>query len=335
MSTIIHATGWSPERADQARELLATSHSHLYRSGPLFADDGRPLPESFSLSGHRLGKLLQYGWGTCWAHAPKRAKELMDAAGGYEAAPVSRMMIAYQGERLMAKFNGGRIGNPDSGGSVMQAFLAMATADEGGIGACHESKWPYCPDDLCQRSQYAGWDGEQARAEGRRYLAQGPPAGAIADGDASRVHQVAELALSGDGSAWKRAIFNGHPIGIGHIWSDYYDTQGVTFFDRYAGDPREGHALTIIGWMIYQGRLYWQRDNWHGELYKPLPAELAASVPGYKPTSPDKTTDHWIGDAALRQALARAGAEQAVAASSTGFARKVVPAPIWKPGDFA
>ncbi len=327
---IIHATGYSPAKAAIAQELA--SSLGLLRARAEFLDDVRPLPESFSLSHLRLGVLMQYGWGCCWMHAPKRIKELMDAAGGFVAEQVSRMMIGYQGERLMS--GGGRVGNPDDGGSVMQAFLAMADTDEGGIGTCHESKWPYCPESLCERSQYAGWDGDQARAEGRRYLAQGPPAGALADGNTSRVHHVANLEIAGDGSNWMRAIFNGHPVGIGIWWTSYWDTQGATFFTRI-GSGEYGHALAVIGWVVYDGKLYWQIDNWHDELYKPLPAELAKSVPGYKPTSTDKTTDFWVEDSVLRRVLGFGQSEQVVAASSTGFTRKVVPAPHWTPGDFA
>ena len=127
---------------------------------------------------------------------------------------------------------------------------------------------------------------------------------------------------------------NGAAPGIGIWWTLYWDTQGATFFTRI-GSGEYGHALAVIGWVVYQGTLYWQIDNWHDELYRPLPEELAKSVPGYKPTSADKTTDFWVSDEILRRVLGFANTEMVVAASSTGFTRKEVPAPIWKPGGFA
>jgi hypothetical protein len=295
MSSRPFVSGWFPELANAARS--RTRYARAAYSG-----DDRPLPGAFSLSQFRLRHLEQGQAGTCWVHAPTQSFEIMTGALGYSQAPLCRMLVGYQGTVLMAREGGGRRRNPTSGGSVTDAFKAMGDAPDG-VGVCHESLWPY--------------------SDSSSALGASPPAAAIPDANPNRVHQVAEVAI-GDG--WKRSIFNGRPVAIG-IWWPYGWDNSQTFMDSI-GSGTFGHALAVIGWCTHQNNLYWQLDNWHGLLYPPLDAAMAATVPGYRPIQADKTSDFWPSDAVLRKVIGYGDAEAVAAAGMDGFSKVVVPVTI-------
>ena len=98
-------------------------------------------------------------------------------------------------------------------------------------------------------------------------------------------------------------------------------------FESY-GAGTFGHALFEAGYVrkgVWPGRYgdhdWWQLDNWHGELYSPLPAALAALVPNYAPTSPGKTTDFWVRDDVYATLIHGRYAERVTACGVTGWAK--------------
>lgn len=291
MSEHPYALGFDPAQA-------ANAHKAVRFSAMNFGDD-RLLPPGFSLSTYRQRHLEQGGAGTCWLHAPTQGFEVTTISQG-EFVPFKscRMLTGYQGTVIMAKASGGRRGNPTNGGFGSAAYAAMSDPPDG-VGTAREELWPYSD----RSSDLAGVPSEAVKQ----------------DAALNRIHQVTTIPALGD--AVKRAIFNGHPCPIGIWWPYGWDQQGATVFDSI-GAGTYGHELLIMGWATIDGKPCWQLDNWHGLLYRPLSAAVAANVPGYKPIQADKTSDFWVTDSALQRVIGYGNAELVTAAGMTGYQRR-------------
>jgi hypothetical protein len=285
--------GWSPTFASKAK----TGPSYLQLNvgaGDPFASDDRPLPPSFSLARFREWPFDQGAVGSCFANAATQAFQIhtkADIATGasWESVELSRRIVWYQGRKL-----DGLLGSRSDGGSVTNALAALADPPHG-VGCCKEATWPYQPD--------------------HRWLEQTPPANVFSEAGQNRLKQVADVQIGAD---WQKAIVNGHPVALGIWWPYGWDTQGATFMDSI-GRGEYGHALCVIGWLDRAGVLYWQIENSHGPIYKPLPADLAATVPGYVPARPDATFDFWVRDDLLRKVVGYGQSEAVAAAGMSGF----------------
>lgn len=292
--------GWDPATAVRARAAFQTRGQVFVTAA--FADDDRPLPASFSLARFRLWPFDQGAVGSCFANATAQAFQIHTAADTAAGArwglvPLSRRLVWYQGRKL-----DGTLGSGSDGGSVTNAMAGMGDAPHGS-GVCHEEKWPY------QASH--------------RWLEQAPPEDVVADANLNRIHQIAEVKV---GDAWKRAIFNGHPIAIG-IWWPYGWDSSVDHTGRATGIGRGtyGHALAVIGWVDdWDGHLWWQIENSHGPIYAPVPPDVASGITGYSPAHPDKTYDFWVRDEWLREVLGYGQSESLAAAGMTGFKKRML-----------
>ena len=291
--------GWDPSTARRARAAFQARGQSFVSAE--FNDD-RPLPSAFSLARFRLWPFDQGAVGSCFANAATQAFQIHTAAdcvtgARWDLVPLSRRLVWYQGRKL-----DGSLGSWSDGGSVTNAMAALGDAPHG-IGCCHEEKWPY-------------------RAE-HRWLEQAPPAEVITDANLNRLTQIADVSI---GDAWKRAIFNGHPVAIGIWWPFGWDTQ-VGSDGRTTGIGRGtyGHALAVIGWIDnWDGHTWWQIENSHGAIYHPVPKEIAQQIPGYQPALPDKTYDFWTRDDWLREVLGYGDSESLTAAGLSGFKKRAL-----------
>jgi hypothetical protein len=261
-----YGLGWHPDFADRARRTIAAQGIRLYRVAAAAKVD---IPPAWSLSAFRLRHLEQGQAGTCWVHAPTQLAETFAGAHGYPAFPICRRLVAWKGSQL----EGG--GNPSNGGDPTDAILAMTEGK--GVGIGHEALCPYSDD--------------------YRVLGSRPPAPVF--DDAKSVHIAAPIEVSSDDDA-RALIYNGSAVANGIWWPWAWDTNDAMLID-YIGRGTYGHALAEIGyvtkgvWPGTPGQYDWfQLDNWHGLLYKPLTPELAEKVPNYKPIQADKTSDFWV-----------------------------------------
>ena len=256
---MIHALGFDFYRASQAHARIRKLQ--LYAT--LRASDA-PIPPAKSLSCHRQRHLEQGDAGTCWVHAPAQHVEIYAKAKGYELFPACRRLIGFEGKALEDH------GNMSDGGAPQDAYVAMTV---GHVGIANETLWPYT-DDYAQLDQLPPL---KALADGARHLLAAPLA-------------VADLAEA------QQLIALDHPVTVGIPWTEAWDTEGATAFA--ASNPGHGgHALLIIGYVqagVWSPQDWYQLDNWHGLLYRPLTTTLAAQVPGYQPIGPDRTSDFWV-----------------------------------------
>jgi hypothetical protein len=297
MATFI--PGWSPSSAQRAREGYQARGQAFVQAA--FADD-RTLPPAFSLAKFRLWPFNQGQVGSCFANGTAQAFQIHTAAdvsagASWELVPLSRRLVWYQGRKL-----DGSLGSRGDGGSVTNAMAAMGEGPHG-VGVCSEEKWPYQPS--------------------HAYLEHQPPDEVFANAALNRVTEIADVEVGPD---WKRAIFNGHPIAIGIWWPNGWDTQiGTDGRATGIGRGGYGHALAVIGWIDdWGGKAWWQIENSHGPIYHPIPADVAAHVPGYQPAHPDTTHDFWVRDEWLREVLGYGYSEALAAAGMTGFQRRIV-----------
>ncbi|MGE5754261.1 MAG: hypothetical protein ACM35G_00890 [Planctomycetaceae bacterium] len=283
------ALGWDPGRA-------AIVRAQLRAQGRYCGVIAGPAPPAWSLSMDRLRHLEQGQAGTCWAHSGTQNAEVFARSKGYEAFPICRRLVAWGGKQL----EGG--GNPSDGGTATDALLSMTA--EKGIGIAHEDLCPYTDD--------------------RRTLGTRPPQ-AVFD-DAKKGHLVAIVDVTSDEDA-RRLIGAGIPVSNGLWWPFGWD-HPQTFMDSI-GSGTYGHALTEIGYAmpgVFDEHAWFQFDNWHGLLYPPLPAALAEKVPGYRPITPERTSDFWVR-ADVYERVRNFGAAERVGATDLDGLGKVVTIP--------
>ncbi len=261
-------SGWHPDFCKIAAARLAARGVFLHR---IKAGAVGQIPPAWSLSASRLRHLEQGGAGTCWVHSAVQLAETFGKAAGYDAFPIARRLVGWQGTRLA----GG--GNMSNGGSPVDAVVAMTGEAGKGVGIGHEALWAY--------------------TDNYRELARSPTE-AILD-DAKTAHIAAPIEVTSDDDA-RTLIANNSPVANGIWWPYAWDRQDSTLIN-WIGAGTYGHALTEMGyvtkgtWPGEPGQHDWfQLDNWHGLLYSPLTPELAAHVPGYAPITPTKTSDFWV-----------------------------------------
>jgi hypothetical protein len=282
--------GWHPDFHAQALDRAASMGARLYSVAP--ADD--PIPEAISIPAFRV--LEQGQAGTCHEHAATATAEDLGLSRGYDVFPICRRLVGWVGEQLL----GG--GNQADGGSPTCDLLAMTAAK--GVGLAPESACPYSDD--------------------YRTLGTRPPQSAF---DAARAAHVAGVApipyADGFLDQIRRVVAAGLPVANGIWWSYAWDNQ-QTFMESI-GPGSYGHALEIKGYalpgVLRPGRYgYLQLRNWHGQLYPPLPPDLAAKVPGYKPDHPGSTSDFWVREDVYAQVCSYGNAEHVSAADEAGLA---------------
>jgi hypothetical protein len=289
--------GWNPERAQVAQSLHATGKTGFQA--------GTPIPPALSLTGFRKRVLEQGNAGTCWLHSGVRNCELLTVAAGLNYFPVSRMLAGWEGKKL----EGG--GNPTNGGSASDALAGMF-ASPGGAGVGDETLWPY--------------------SDNSRALGQAPSAAVLA---AAKTHWLTSIAKVASNADAMQNIARYHPNSNGiwwpYGWDDPSTAQDGCLFTGW-GAGTYGHALVEVGYVqksVWPGDLgsydWFQLDNWHGNLYKPLPANLAALVPGYQPTTPTATADFWVRSDYYDKLIGTADAERVTAAGPSGWNQMVDP----------
>lgn len=267
--------GWHPAYAEAA---LAAPHA-VDRFCESSLADTVPLPASFSLSKFRHWPFDQGRVGSCFANAVTQAFQILTTAavasgGEWTERQLSRRLVWYQGRKL-----DGLLGSRQDGGSVTNATLALGLAPHG-VGDADENAWPY--------------------QDNHAWLEQTPPQPVFDLAGRNRVKEIKVLSRLDDSA--KRLILNGYPVSIGIWWPYHWDSRGATFIDDI-GPGTYGHALCVIGWMKKNGRDYWQIENSHGPIYKPLSQADAATVPNYKPAQADATFDFWVNDECLQKVI--------------------------------
>jgi len=285
--------GWHPDFAQKARVgLKALGRSY---ASATFADD-RPLPAALSLARYRRWPFDQGPVGSCFANAAAQVAQIDMVFGDPDQAfPVSRRLVWQLGRKL-----DGILGTGGDGGSVTNAVLSLSDAEEG-AGAAHEDLWPYRPD--------------------HNWLERKPPQSVLDDAGKDRFTQFAEVAF---GPLWKRQILSGRAITIGIWWPNGWDSDvGPDGRARGIGRGGFGHALAVIGWVDdWDGHLWWQIENSHGPIYHPIPAAIAAQIPGYMPAETDKTFDFWVRDDWLGGVLQKGDSEAVAIAGPEGFVKR-------------
>lgn len=295
--------GWYPDVADAARARMAASGVPYARARARF-----DIPAAYSLSAARLRHMEQGQAGTCWVHAAVQLCEVTTSAGKMDAFPVCRRLVGWLGKQ----YEGG--GNPSEGGAVSDSIRALADAQG---GAAHEALLPYTDD-----------PGQ---------LGQQPPQAVFADARPYHLSQVVDVP---DDEAARSMIAGGHAVANGIWWPFNWD-DNRTFMDTI-GQGAYGHALTEIGYVrpgVFDQYDWFQLDNWHGLLYPPLPPELAAKVPGYKPVRADATSDFWVRADIYKRVRNFGDAERLTATGADGW-HLLDPAPsadpaAWEYGGFA
>lgn len=282
--------GWDPKSYLAARATLTAANRYATVA------PGGSYPPAFSLSDQRIRHLEQRQAGTCWVHAPVQLAETSGQAMGYQMFEICRRLVGWVGKQL----EGG--GNPSNGGSPTHALMAMTNEQGKGAGIAHEALLPYT-------DNYSA-------------LAQKPPANVFEDAKTS--HLVAVVDVKSDDDS-RRLISTKHGVAIGIWWTAHWDAN-QTFFTTI-GSGSYGHAPMEIGYVtqgVWDDHDWWQLDNWHGLLYPPLPAAHASKVPGYKPITPDKTSDFWVRGDIYRQVQAKGYFERVSATDLEGIKKNIV-----------
>jgi hypothetical protein len=300
-------TGWSPELEQRVRE--TSIWAQFSTRQPLFRDDQTPIPPAFSLSRFRRFPHDQGQAGTCWSNAAVQIVQVhTDVEAELEGKPWEVTRLSRRFNAFFGKLADGTGGNPDDGGVISAALLAMSDHATYGRGCCHEDLWPYPVGD------------EQAM---RQALALAPPPRAVDDAVNNRVSMVADIPIIGELA--QRSIMHGHPVGLGMPWPGLWDSMGGTAFSQTGHySLQSGHAVMLMGWMEYEGERFWQLENSHGPIYRALPPEVAQTIPGYEPFVDAQygfpgTYDFWVAQEALREVMSSPYAVATVAAGLTGF----------------
>jgi hypothetical protein len=285
--------GWCPDFALQARARLETQGRPICQAR---TRDDRPLPPAWSLAKYRRWPFDQGQVGSCFSNASAQVAQIDMVFGDPSRAfPVSRRLVWFEGRKL-----DGLIGSGEDGGSVTNAVLGLSDRQEG-TGAAHEDLWPY--------------------KDRQSWLEKKPPQEVLDDAAKDRFTQFGEVAFGDD---WKRSIRSGRAIAIGIWWPSGWD-EAVDETGRATGIGRGGfgHALAVIGWIDdWDGHPWWQIENSHGPIYRPVPAQIAGKIPGYMPAQQDKTFDFWVRDDWLGQVLAKGDSEAVAIAGPEGFVKR-------------
>lgn len=293
--------GWSAGLAQMGRDRFLASGRTFFQ-GDRFADDDRPLPRGFSLSGHLKWIYDQGPVGSCFANMMAHVMQIMMAvliargSSGKLFNP-SRRLIWFRTRQL-----DGSLGSRYDGGSIVNSFASVGPAPHG-LGDCSEEDWPYRAD--------------------HNWLEATPPASVVKAADPYRIKTIAEVQLDAQAAAMKRAIYNGRPIGYGFDWCYGWD-QGL--IDQYGrttgvGGAVGGHAIAGVGWLDdWDGHTWIEILNTHGKIYPTLPAEIAALVEGYTPNG----STFWIRLDHLAEVLGRRWAEAYIGSDVTSFDKREV-----------
>lgn len=298
-------SGWNPDLAERGRAQFAAS-GRFFSLAPQFADDERPLPPGFSMSGWLKWPYDQGQVGSCFSNMGAVILQLMmsgsiaNGSTGTLFNP-SRRLIWYQCRKL-----DGSLGSGSDGGSIVNSFVALGEAPHG-VGDCSEEEWPYKPS--------------------HSWLEQTPPANVFSDAAKTRIDQIAEMPF--DSTRWKRSIFNLAPIGIGIYWPSGWDTS-CDHFGRITGigGGGFGHALAVIGWIDdWDGHRWWEIQNSHGPIYGIPPTDVQTKIKGYKPSANNRSFSFWAREDWFREVLGYRHTETYNAATVEGFVVKQVNIP--------
>jgi hypothetical protein len=256
----------------------------------------RPL----SLTKYRRRYLEQKQAGTCWTHAPTQHAEVVAVARGHKnsAFDICRRLTAWQGKQL----EGG--GNPDDGGSGLDALVAMSRLSGKGVGIAHESLCPYTDD--------------------RRTLGTRPPQAVFDDAQASHL-EIPVVVRDLDEVVTLLYAEAPSPTCIG-VWCPDCWFNGKTVYEAF-GRGSYGHEVLVVGFApagtVHASQDVFQVDNWWGLIYPALPPALAAKVDGYAPFG-QMTSDFWVTRRFLEGLISKGNAEFASATDVIGLAGDVV-----------
>ena len=283
--------GWQPSYATAARAAVEADNGYV-RVRSTAKAKGVPV----SMSRFRRRFLNQGQVGTCHEHAATQFAETFANANGRASFDVCRNLIGWQGQTIMG--SPGR--NPAGGGSPTANLQGMTAESGKGVGIAHETLWPY--------------------HDNARSCGADPPDRVLSDAKPFSLTSIVDVQGFDDLDV---LLENQHPACLAIWWPAYWDTQGGTIFDGIGGGSY-GHALCITGKVPpgvfdQSARRFYQIENSHDEIYAPLAADLAAKVPGYKPSSPGKTSDFWVPEDKLRTVMGYGNAELVSATDLAGF----------------
>lgn len=275
-------SGWLPEKEAEAKAKWTGSPPRFAAAMLTDVDISDP---AFTLAEHILYWYNQGPVGSCFANAVVNAIQIsitFAIANGaeFEEVQLSRRAVWYFGRLL-----DGSIGSRGDGGSITNAVRSVHE-----YGIPHEADWPYKPSH--------GW------------LEQKPPDSVIRSAKEITIKGMVDLNFH-DADAIKRSIKSGLPPVIGIYWTYGWDTNFTNeglIID--GGGGTFGHALVIVGWATWNGRLWWHILNSHGPLYPGLSPENAAEVKGWAecPTK-GKSYAFWVEDSALQRVVSHGNAE--------------------------
>jgi hypothetical protein len=252
--------GWHPDFHAKALETMQARGTPLYQA-KLRAG---PIPRAVSLSSKMLRWLDQMNAGTCFVHGPIQAVETTGNALGLDVFPICRRHTGW-----LAKQIDDDGGNPADGGSGYSAFMAMLKT---GGGIAHEKLCPY--------------------TDHRRVLAKRPPQWVFDDAQAHWLDSIVKVTNLDDAKYW---LAHEHCVAIGSWWpNDWGESDAIK---RKVGKGSYGHERCLIGYAeagVIDEHEYFEEINSYGLIYDPLPPELAAKIPGYKPWTPDKSAGFWV-----------------------------------------
>ena len=222
--------------------------------------------------------------GSCFANAvcasiQNSISAAVAAGATFDEIQLSRAAVWYFGRYL-----DGSVGSRGDGGSITNAMKAIHD-----FGIPHEVDWPYKPD--------------------HDWLDRKPPDAVMQNAKQITIQGMVDLDFS-DSNGLKKTIKSGLPPVIGIWWPYGWDTNftsdGIV---TSIGSGVYGHALCIIGWATWNGKLYWHIQNSHGGIYPPLSANVASAVTGWAPAPSGQSYCFWVPDTLLRTVASYGNAE--------------------------
>lgn len=273
------ALGWLHEKEAEAKTAWTNSpprfQAHLL--GDVDISD-----TAFTLADQIKFWFNQGPVGSCFSNAVVQAVQLaisfaVSKGASYAEEQFSRAWVWYYGRLL-----DGSIGSRDDGGTITNAMRAVHEK-----GIVLEKDWPYKPE--------------------HNFLEKKPPQSVI---DTSKTHAISGLLDLdfGDTEGIKRTIKSGLPPVMGIWWPAGWDSRvDANGIVTGIGGGRFGHALVIMGWMLYKGTLYWHICNSHGPIYHIL--DPTFKVPGFVGSSAKATYAFWVPDQLLKTVVGYGNAE--------------------------